>query len=56
MTISIGTSHAPSTRDTHAAWLRRRLAPDAAATGGTAVLERRDPDAVTSRSELLSRP
>jgi hypothetical protein len=55
MTISIGTSHAPSAWETHAAWLRlredcNRLAADVMAGAGdpalradrTAVLESRD--------------
>ncbi|MEU4619862.1 hypothetical protein AB0G04_07770 [Actinoplanes sp. NPDC023801] len=47
MTISIGTSQEPSTRGTHAAWLRRRLTPENSPAGATSVLERPGPDPVT---------
>jgi hypothetical protein len=51
MSISIGTSQAPSDLEMHAAWLRRRLTPEPSA----AVPSRRVSVAVTPRSELLSR-
>jgi hypothetical protein len=44
LSISIGTSQAPSSRETHAAWLRRRLTPELSTAGATVVLERRGSD------------
>jgi hypothetical protein len=55
LTIIIGTSQAPSSRETHAAWLRRRLTPEISSAGGTAVLERHGSDLVVPRPELPPR-
>jgi hypothetical protein len=59
MTISIGTSHAPSAWETHAAWLRlredcNRLATDIAADAGDGTLHA-DKAAVLESRDVIAR-